>query len=1088
MPTGPSSNQYIIPDILLSDTFNEWLTVTNTDIIEKLNFLKVYTATGTGGITVDTLTNGDAQISIAEIIPGPHTFTGNITFNGTVTTVNSTEMTVDDYNLVLGHTAGGSGGSDAEINAAGGGGIILKGLTTDKEFLWKTGPEAWHSSESLRLAAGKRFLSGDDTFRLHTTTGGLSVKINGSGTTYDTMIFMGTSAGATAEIARIKTDTTVEIYNGVNRKRFYQAGAGYTFGHVIRPIAGGFTLAKANSAENAEAIGIICGVNGDTYDVMFQGEISGDFTTVLGSTLSAGNVYFLSATTAGYLSASYPAAVPSNITKAMLLGFGPTQGYVLHYVGVSATGGMDVDLGSSNSEGVETIIQGSGFVIGDVVRVNDDGTGYVGAASNSPENAEAIGVVTGVISATTFRVKTFGVNLFNTGITLDEGYQSGISSGQVYFLSTSTGKMTLNQPTSASTVVKPMMVGMPSNKALILNRNAMIPVESGGGGGPTEPPTPVNEGLVGKTFIPIGDGSTYDTVFYPGGNPLNPTNAIFNSSIDTETTNGSQNFQGYYVYHLRLSDLTDSIPANATHVVLQGLGQAKYSANDSYSRIIVGAYSGDVGLTNSYDPDNLGTTPLKYTDMQKYSRFFEEKYNGDFVHNQFPTSGSSTFSEHIICRIGRQTVGSETFDAITLLMRSKGVNFINHSIKITGFYCEANLSGDIPSTPKNKVTNPFFIKRDFEEFQRLENSSYTNVVGGTGLKNSVAADGWTICAIGGVTSNTITTTMRGRTSTDTANGLDQSCFNITQLQFSGNPASPTDAVALFSNSNVRVRSVPNGKATLSFIARVDSGTQRIQAGFSRNYYNLTVSDETSNSLQDSSYTHIGTATLTTTWKRFFFTFDLPNLVDGGQFSTANLHFILGHKNYTPPTNKWIKNFNNMVNSALDNYWASSGTKIEFAHVQLEMGAIGTPIEVLSDALSNLECDAIVSLGEGEHTVISTGNTGLGYTAFRTKMQNCMKNGIAGIKRNISFKSKRGTTPTDPPVSGRANLVEGNDTPRFIGERVNNAGSQTNYGFYTRVGADSSFNTGVPSGGYSFYYLVDATVYPFPTDSNGNLIF
>ena len=251
MPTGPSSNQYIIPDILLSDTFNEWLTVTNTDIIEKLNFLKVYTATGTGGITVDTLTNGDAQISIAEIIPGPHTFTGNITFNGTVTTVNSTEMTVDDYNLVLGHTAGGSGGSDAEINAAGGGGIILKGLTTDKEFLWKTGPEAWHSSESLRLAAGKRFLSGDDTFRLHTTTGGLSVKINGSGTTYDTMIFMGTSAGATAEIARIKTDTTVEIYNGVNRKRFYQAGAGYTFGHVIRPIAGGFTLAKANSAENA---------------------------------------------------------------------------------------------------------------------------------------------------------------------------------------------------------------------------------------------------------------------------------------------------------------------------------------------------------------------------------------------------------------------------------------------------------------------------------------------------------------------------------------------------------------------------------------------------------------------------------------------------------------------------------------------------------------------------------------------------------------------------------------------------------------------------------------------------------------------
>lgn len=1087
MPTGPSSNQYIIPDILLSDTFNEWLTVTNTDIIEKLNFLKVYTATGTGGITVDTLTNGEAMIGLDEIIPGPHTFTGNITFNGTVTTVNSTEMTVDDYNLVLGHTAGGSGGSDAEINAAGGGGIILKGLTTDKEFLWKTGPDAWYSSESLRLAADKRFLSGDDTFRLHTTTGGLSVRIAGSGTTYDTKIFMGTSAGATAEIARIKPDTTVEIYNGVNRKRFHQAGAGYTFGHVIRPVAGGFTLAKANSAENAEAIGIICGVNGDTYDVMFQGEISGDFTTVLGSTLSAGNVYFLSAVTAGFLSASYPAAIPNNITKSMLLGFGATHGYVLHYVGVSATGGMDIELGSSSSEGLETIIQGSGFVIGDVVRVSDDGAGYEKAAANSPETAEAIGVITGIVSATTFRLKTFGVNLFTSGITLSEGYQAGISSGQVYFLSTDPGKMTLDQPTSASSVVKPMMVGLPSNKALILNRNAMIPVESGGGGGggPTEPPTPVTEGLVGKTYLPVGDGSTADNLFYPGGNPLNPTNAIFKPENDTETTDASQNLRGYYVYHLRLNDITDSVPANATHVVLQGVGQANYLSDSSYSRVIVGPYSGDVGLTNSYDPDNLDATPLKYTEMDKYSRFFNEKYNGDFVHNQFTTSGKTPFSEHVVCRIGRQTVGSETFNAITFLMRTKGVNFINHSIRVVGFYCEPNISGDIPSTPKNKITNPFFEKRDYYEFQQLGNSNYTNVIGGTGLKNTVAADGWTVCAVGGVTSSFITTSFRGRTTTDTENGLDQSCYAITQLTFSGSqPTSTADAVALFSNSNVRVRSIPDGKATLSFIARVTSGTQRIQAGFSRNYYNLTIADDTSNNLPDSSYAHIGTATLTTQWKRYFFTFDLPALLDGGLFSTSNLHFILGHKGYTPAGNKWLKNFNNMTNTNNNNFWGSIGTSIEFAHVQLEMGAVGTPIEVLSDALSSHETDAIIELGEGILTVTSGDNAGSGYTPFRAKMQRCIQNGVAGpSKRKLTFKSKRGNTPSDPPVLNKASRVEGNATPINILERTGgNAGAVTNYGFYTKLSQDAAL------GGWSFYYLADASVYPFPTDTNGNLIF
>lgn len=1081
MPTGPSSNQYIIPDILLSDTFNEWLTVTNTDIIEKLNFLKVYTATGTGGITVDTLTNGEAMIGLDEIIPGPHTFTGNITFNGTVTTVNSTEMTVDDYNLVLGHTAGGSGGSDAEINAAGGGGIILKGLTTDKEFLWKTGPDAWYSSESLRLAAGKRFLSGDDTFRLHTTTGGLHVKVTGAGTTYDTLFYIGTSAGATAEVARIRQDTTVEIYNGVNRKRFHQAGAGYTFGHVIRPVAGGFTLAKANSAENAEAIGIICGVNGNTYDVMFQGEISGDFTTVLGSTLTAGNVYFLSATTAGFLSASYPAATPNNITKAMLLGFGPTQGYVLHYVGVSATGGMDVDL-SSSSEGIETIIQGTGFTIGDVVRVSDDGSGYVLADATSAETAEAIGVITGIINPTTFRLKTFGIHLFNTGITLDVGYQSGISSGEVYFLSTDLGKMTLTQPTSATSVIKPMMVGLPSNKALILNRNAMIPADSGGGGGgPVEPPTIVSEGLVGKTFIPIADGATSDSLFYAGGD--SDPNVIFNSGINTEDA-GSK---GYYVYHLRLSELIRSIPANATHVVLQGLGQVGYNSSNSYSRIIVGPYSGDVGLTNSYDPTS-STTPTKYTDMEKYSNFLNNKYNGDFIHNESPTTGNSPFSEHVVCRIGRQTVGSETFNAITLLMRSKGVNFINHSIRIVGFYCEANLSGDVPSTPKNKVSNPFFIKREHDEFQKLGNTSYNNTVGGAGIKSNVSADGWTICAVGGnVAQNTITTTFRGRTSEDTESGLDQECFNITKMTFGGS-SPPTTAVALFSNSNVRVRSIPNGKATLSFIARVVSGTQRIQAGFSRNYYNNTITNE--DNIPDSSYVHIGTATLTTQWKRYFFTFDLPNLADGGQFSTSNLHFILGHKNYVPQVKKWLKNFNNMLNSSLADYWPASGTQIEFANVQLEMGAIGTPIEVLSDAISTLETDAVIALGEGEHTVIDNSSSGVGYTAFRTKIQNCITNGAAGVRRRISFKSKRGTNLTDPPVSGRANLVTGDaaSTPKFIAERTSSSGPQTAYGFYTKLSEDSTFVSGVPKGGYSFYYLVDASVYPFPTDSNGNLIF
>lgn len=89
------------------------------------------------------------------------TVTGNLTVNGTTTTLNSTELSVDDKNIVLGATASPS---DA---TADGGGITLKG-TTDKEFKWLDATDAWTSSEHLDLATGKAYhiagtsvLSGD---------------------------------------------------------------------------------------------------------------------------------------------------------------------------------------------------------------------------------------------------------------------------------------------------------------------------------------------------------------------------------------------------------------------------------------------------------------------------------------------------------------------------------------------------------------------------------------------------------------------------------------------------------------------------------------------------------------------------------------------------------------------------------------------------------------------------------------------------------------------------------------------------------------------------------------------------------------
>jgi hypothetical protein len=76
---------------------------------------------------------------------------GDLTVNGTTTTINSTEITVDDKNLTLGSVASPT---DA---GADGGGITLKG-TTDKTLNWVDATDAWTSSENFNLASSKAYL------------------------------------------------------------------------------------------------------------------------------------------------------------------------------------------------------------------------------------------------------------------------------------------------------------------------------------------------------------------------------------------------------------------------------------------------------------------------------------------------------------------------------------------------------------------------------------------------------------------------------------------------------------------------------------------------------------------------------------------------------------------------------------------------------------------------------------------------------------------------------------------------------------------------------------------------------------------
>jgi len=104
-----------------------------------------------------TVTNAGGTVTIG--LPDNVTITsgltvgGDLTVNGTLSTINSTTVTVDDKNLELGSTASPS---DA---TADGGGITLKG-TTDKTIQWLDATDSWTFNQNINITTGGLSIGG----------------------------------------------------------------------------------------------------------------------------------------------------------------------------------------------------------------------------------------------------------------------------------------------------------------------------------------------------------------------------------------------------------------------------------------------------------------------------------------------------------------------------------------------------------------------------------------------------------------------------------------------------------------------------------------------------------------------------------------------------------------------------------------------------------------------------------------------------------------------------------------------------------------------------------------------------------------
>ena len=121
------------------------------------------------------------------------TISGNLTVNGTTTNINSTNLVVEDKNIVLADVE-----TPTDITADGGG-ITLKG-TTDKTFNWVDATDSWTSSEHINLASGKTLkYNGTDLVAAQSGNSGKYLTTDGTSTSWavvaagidEAMIIMG---------------------------------------------------------------------------------------------------------------------------------------------------------------------------------------------------------------------------------------------------------------------------------------------------------------------------------------------------------------------------------------------------------------------------------------------------------------------------------------------------------------------------------------------------------------------------------------------------------------------------------------------------------------------------------------------------------------------------------------------------------------------------------------------------------------------------------------------------------------------------------------------------------------------------------
>jgi hypothetical protein len=191
------------------DTITYDLSGTATDVSVS-NIATKASPTFTGTVTIPTATAGDNSTKAASTAfvvasfatKASPTFTGTInaadlvlsgdlTVNGSTTTIDTTTLQVEDKNIQIGKVS-----TPSDVTADGGG-LTLLGAT-NKTWNWVNSTDAWTSSEHIHLGDNKKLLVGDGSdLEIYHDTNNSRIADNGTGKLYLTAsaVLLGNAAG-----------------------------------------------------------------------------------------------------------------------------------------------------------------------------------------------------------------------------------------------------------------------------------------------------------------------------------------------------------------------------------------------------------------------------------------------------------------------------------------------------------------------------------------------------------------------------------------------------------------------------------------------------------------------------------------------------------------------------------------------------------------------------------------------------------------------------------------------------------------------------------------------------------------------------